>query len=134
MTGVQTCALPIFCADPINLLTEKHFLIRKFYLGLYAETQKVFQQAFFECEIWLEDVMSILKLQMADHKTNLNHRAKTLSEANIGASELQQKIASSEQELMSLSSQSQVLDLLLLSMLKAVKTPILQTLELKKMK
>ena len=123
-----------FCADPINLLTEKHFLIRKFYLGLYAETQKVFQQAFFECEIWLEDVMSILKLQMADHKTNLNHRAKTLSEANIGASELQQKIASSEQELMSLSSQSQVLDLLLLSMLKAVKTPILQTLELKKMK
>ncbi|MBC7786115.1 MAG: hypothetical protein H7Z18_01330 [Methylophilaceae bacterium] len=69
-----------FCADLINLLTEKHFLIRKFYLGLYNEAKKIFQQAYVESENWLRDVMSILKTQMANHKANLDHRVKTLSE------------------------------------------------------
>jgi hypothetical protein len=31
-----------FCTDPINVLTEKHFLIRPFFLGLGTQMQKIF--------------------------------------------------------------------------------------------
>lgn len=109
-----------FCADPVNLLTEKHFLIRKFYLVLYAETQNLFQQAFRECQIWINEVMSILKTQMNNHKINLDHRAKTLSDALSNADALKQKIVAAEQELSSRLKQSQVLDQILLTMLKSV--------------
>ncbi len=116
-----------FCADPINLLTEKHFLIRKFYFVLYAETQKIFQQAFHECQAWLNEVMAILKTQMTNYKTNLDHRVKILSEAQKGANEVKQKIAATEQEFIFLSKQVQTLDVLLLTMLKTVKTADIKT-------
>ena len=108
-----------FCADPVNILTEKHFLIRKFYLVLYAETQKIFQQAFHQCQIWLNDVMSILKTQMENYKTNLEHRARTLSEALSNADVLKQEIAAADQEFNLRSKQSQALDQILLTLLKA---------------
>ncbi len=108
-----------FCADPVNLLTEKHFLIRKFYLVLYAETQRIFQQAFQDCQVWLNDVMSILKTQMANHKTNLDHRAQSLSEALSNADVLKQKIVVAEQAFNLRAKQSQALDQILLNMLKA---------------
>lgn len=111
-----------FCADPINLLTEKHFLIRKFYLGLYAEAQKIFQQAYVESEIWLKDVMSILKTQMANHKANLDHRVKTLSEAQMSASELKTKIMASEETCAGLMQECNTLDALLKELVSAVKT------------
>ncbi len=108
-----------FCADPVNILTEKHFLIRKFYLLLYAETQKIFQKTFHLCQTWLNDVMSILKTQMANYKTNLDHRVRTLSEALSSADVLKQKIAAAEQEFNLRSKQSQALDQILLALLKA---------------
>lgn len=111
-----------FCADPINLLTEKHFLIRKFYLSLYAETQKIFQQTYNDCEMWLQDVMSILKTQMAHHKTNLDHRAKTLAEAQSSAGELKTKINAAEQTCVNLNKQCQTLDAMLLALFSAVKS------------
>src|SRR5262249_50987520 len=32
-----------FCRDPVNVMTEKHFLVRKFYNGLVTEARIVFQ-------------------------------------------------------------------------------------------
>ena len=43
-----------FCTDPINVLTEKHFLIRKFFLGLGMQIQKIFELAEKDCQRWLE--------------------------------------------------------------------------------
>ena len=39
-----------FCTDPINVLTEKHFLIRKFFLGLGMQIQKIFELAEKDCQ------------------------------------------------------------------------------------
>ena len=113
-----------FCSDPVNLLTEKHFLIRKFFLGLGTQTQKIFEQAEKECERWMEDVLGILKTQMAEHKNNLDQRTKNLTEAKASAEALDAQLATIEREYVTVSKESQVLDTMLLQLIKAVKPAV----------
>lgn len=110
-----------FCTDPVNLLTEKHFLIRKFFLGLGTQTQKIFEQAEKECGRWIEDVLGILKTQMTQHKTSLDERTKNLTEARESAEALDAQLAIVEREYVLLSKESQALDVMLLQLIKAVK-------------
>ena len=110
-----------FCSDPINLLTEKHFLIRKFFLGLGTQTQKIFQQAEKDCERWMEDVLGILKTQMTEHKNSLDQRTKNLTEARESAEALDAQLAVVEREYAAVSKESQVLDTMLLHLIKSVK-------------
>ena len=113
-----------FCSDPVNLMTEKHFLIRKFFLGLGTQTQKIFEQAEKECERWIEDVLGILKTQMAEHKNNLDQRTKNLTEAKASAEALDAQLATIEREYVTVSKESQVLDTMLLQLIKAVKPAV----------
>jgi archaellum component FlaC len=110
-----------FCTDPVNLLTEKHFLIRKFFLGLGTQTQKIFQQAESECQRWMDDVLGILKTQMTEHKNSLDQRTKNLTEARESAEALDTQLAKVESEYAVVSKESQVLDTMLLQLIKAVK-------------
>ena len=110
-----------FCADPVNLLTEKHFLIRKFYLGLGAQTQKIFEQGAKDCENWLQDVFSTLKNQMNEHKTSLDQRTKNLTEARTSAGSLDAQLAKVEADLAQATKESLGLDTMLLQLVKAVK-------------
>jgi hypothetical protein len=110
-----------FCSDPVNLLTEKHFLIRKFFLGLGTQTQKIFEQAESECQRWMEDVLGILKTQMTEHKNSLDQRTKNLTEARASAEALDAQLALVEQEYATIAKESQVLDTMLLQLIKAVK-------------
>jgi Dynamin family len=110
-----------FCSDPVNLMTEKHFLIRKFFLGLGTQTQKIFEQAEKECERWMEDVLGILKTQMNEHKNSLDQRTKNLTEARESAEALDTQLALVEHEYATASKESQLLDTMLLQLMKAVK-------------
>jgi hypothetical protein len=110
-----------FCSNPVNMLTEKHFLIRKFFLGLGEQTKTIFQQAEKDCERWLEDVLSVLKNQMAEHKNNLEERSQNLQEAKMSATSLDTQLAIVEKEYASVSKESQALDGMLLQLVKAVK-------------
>lgn len=113
-----------FCSDPVNMLTEKHFLIRKFFLGLGTQTQKIFEQAEKECARWIEDVLGILKTQMAEHKNSLDQRTKNLTEAKESATALDAQLALVEREYALISKESQVLDSMLLQLIKAVKPAV----------
>ena len=110
-----------FCSDPLNMLTEKHFLIRKFFLGLGTQTQKIFEQAEKECDRWLQDVLGTLKNQMSEHKTNLEQRSKNLTEAKASSESLDKQLASVETEYAAVAKESQALDAMLLQIVNAVK-------------
>ena len=110
-----------FCTDPINVLTEKHFLIRKFFLGLGMQTHKIFEQAESECQRWLEDVLGKLKTQMNDHKNRLDQRTKNLTDAKAGTEALEYRLAIVEAEYTTITKQSQALDTMLLQLMKAVQ-------------
>lgn len=112
-----------FCSDPINVLTEKHFLIRRFFLGLGAQMQKIFAQAEKDCQHWQENVLSELISQMSEHKTSLDERVKNLMEAKSSKEALDAQLASIEKEYTNVSKEGQSLDLMLLHLVKAVKLP-----------
>ena len=113
-----------FCADPINVLTEKHFLIRKFFLGLGMQAQKIFELAEKDCQRWLEDVLGKLKTQMNDHKDRLDQRTKNLTEARASMEALEFRLAIIEAEYVAITKQIQSLDTMLLQLMKAVQPAI----------
>ncbi|MGB7816498.1 MAG: dynamin family protein [Methylotenera sp.] len=109
-----------FCTDPVNVLTEKHFLIRKFFLSLGSQTQKIFEHAEKDCERWLQDILSTLKIQIAEHKISLDERTKNLMEAKASAEALDNQLAIVEHEYALIAKESQALDTMLLQLMKAV--------------
>lgn len=121
-----------FCKDPINVLTEKHFLIRRFFLGLGTQMQKIFAQAEKDCEHWQQNVLSELISQMSEHKTSLDERVKNLMEAKSSKEALDTQLVSLEKEYADISKQAQSLDLMLLHLVKAVKISKKSTLTAQK--
>jgi hypothetical protein len=110
-----------FCTDPINVLTEKRFLIRKFYLGLGAQIQENFEQTHLECVHWLNVVIGELKTQISAHKKSLDKRAESLMESHNNADKLIKNLETTEKELASLLQQSNQLDSILLKLMRSAK-------------
>lgn len=111
-----------FCKDPINMLTEKRFLIRKFSLALGTQKQRIFEETEGVCKLWLAQVLSTLKAQMDVHKANLDQRIDNLMSAKNSAESLNQQIMTIERDISNISAQSRMLDETLLILLKAAKS------------
>ncbi len=110
-----------FCTDPVNVLIEKRFLIRKFFLGLGAQIQAIFEQAHLDCNRWLNVVIGELKAQINVHKNALDRRAESLMESHSSADQLIKHLELSEQELAKYQQQSNQLDTILLQLMHNAK-------------
>lgn len=110
-----------FCTDPVNMLTEKRFLIRKFYLGLGAQIQATFEQAHLNCTHWLNVVIGDLKTQINAHKKSLDKRAESLMESHSSADKLIKHLELTEKEFSKLLQQSNQLDTILLKLMRSAK-------------
>jgi hypothetical protein len=109
-----------FCSDPINLFTEKRFLIRKFFLSVGAEAQKAYQDAQKDTELWIDRVINTLKQQIEVHKEALDQRIKGLMEARSGSESLRNQILSVQKDYNNVAAQCKLLDDTLLQMMKAI--------------
>lgn len=67
-----------FCADPINVMTEKHFVIRKFFKSLGVQVELIFDEARRKIRQWLQEILTPLLLQINAHKTHLDNRNEAL--------------------------------------------------------
>lgn len=110
-----------FCTDPVNVLTEKHFLIRKFYLGLGAQIQANFEQTHLECTHWLNVVIGELKTQIISHKKSLDKRAESLMESHNSADKLIKNLELTEKEFSKFREQSNQLDATLIKLMRCAK-------------
>jgi hypothetical protein len=110
-----------FCLDPINVLTEKRFLIRRFYHGLGAQIQAAFEQAQLDCSLWLNVVIGELKTQINEHKKSLDQRADALMASHNHAEITEKNLAATEKDLAKLNHQAQQLDSLLLKLMRSAK-------------
>jgi len=110
-----------FCADPVNLLTEKRFVIRKFFLGSGAQTQVIFEQMLADCKYWLSVVIAELQEQITSHKLALDKRAESLMQSHSSSDQLRQQLALSTLALAQYQQQCQQLDLILLQLLRCAK-------------
>ncbi|MBC7697531.1 MAG: dynamin family protein [Bacteroidia bacterium] len=110
-----------FCTDPTNIMIEKRFLIRKFFLGLGAQIQMIFEQAHTDCNKWLNDVIGELKAQINLHKKALDKRAESLMESHSSADKLIMNLELSEKEYTKMQHQSNQLDAILLKLMRSAK-------------
>ncbi len=110
-----------FCTDPTNIMIEKRFLIRKFFLGLGAQIQMIFEKAHTDCNKWLNDVIGELKAQINLHKKALDKRAESLMESHSSADKLITNLELSEKEYTKMQQKSNQLDAILLKLMRSAK-------------
>jgi hypothetical protein len=67
-----------FCRDPVNVMTEKHFLVRKFYGGLVTEAKGVFLDVRKDFDAWLRGALVPLSMQLRDHQALLERRVESI--------------------------------------------------------
>lgn len=109
-----------FCGDPINVLTEKRFLIRKFFLSLGTEAQRAYQETHEDTEQWIHNVITTLKIQIETHKQALDQRIKGLVDAQSSSEALKKQITNVSVEYQHIAQQCKLLDDALLQMMKAI--------------
>jgi hypothetical protein len=116
-----------FCADPLNVMTEKHFLVRKFFYTLVTQVRAQFEKARKDAGIWLKGLLAPLKLQISDHKAQLDRRTESLMKVHENMASLQKNMDEVEQQANTLQRQSAALDQILLTLMKsAQKRPVMR--------
>lgn len=112
-----------FCTDPVNVMTEKHFLVRKFFFSLVAQARAQFELAQRDSTHWLKGLLAPLKLQIAEHKAQLDKRTESLMRIHENMESLQKTMTELEEQQAVLQSQSAALDQILLKLMKASQKP-----------
>jgi len=102
-------------------MTEKHFLVRKFFYTIATQARKQFEQGKREAESWLKGLLAPLKMQIADHKAQLDQRSEALMKVHKDMDALQKNMADVEAQHTALKNESTQLDQLLLMLMKAAQ-------------
>ena len=111
-----------FCRDPVNVMTEKHFLVRRFYSGLVTEARRVFNAVRMDLDVWLRNALTPISSQLKEHQTLLERRVENLKKLSGDLSSLHERLHQLESQKMALG--QQVEDLL------RIKYKVLGTAEL----
>jgi hypothetical protein len=94
-----------FCRDPVNVMTEKHFLVRRFYNGLVSEARGLFQDTRKELDSWLKSALQPISTQLKEHQTLLERRVDNLKKLSGDLSSLQERLHQLETQKMALGRQ-----------------------------
>jgi hypothetical protein len=73
-------------------MTEKHFLIRKFYSGLVTSAQQIFEQALGESQAWLSASLGPLIKQIQAYKVQIDQRLATVKQIHENTDTLEERI------------------------------------------
>ena len=87
-----------FCADPLNIMLEKRFMVKKFYIALVTQARILFQQVRIETETWLRLTLDPIVERISEHKLQLEHRLENLNKvhANLGSIQERSGVVSRE--------------------------------------
>ena len=87
--GVLLHQVDQFGRDPVNLMLEKHFMVKKFYLCLVAEAQGMFVLARAEVDGWLRRSLDPVVLRIREHKKLLETRIENIKQVHNNLDNLQ---------------------------------------------
>jgi DNA repair exonuclease SbcCD ATPase subunit len=87
-----------FCKDPVNVMTEKHFLVRRFYNGLVAHARELFKQLRLELDAWVNSALMPLSLQLKEHQKLLERKLENLRKVAGDITTLQERVRQLEQQ------------------------------------
>lgn len=82
-----------FARDPMNLMMEKRFMVKKFYLSLIAEARGMFVLAKEEVKAWLRRSLDPVVMRIHDHKHQLEIRVENIRQVHDNLDNLQLRSA-----------------------------------------
>ncbi len=94
-----------FCKDPVNVMTEKHFLVRRFYGGLVAHARELFSHLRLELDAWVNSALMPLSLQLKEHQKLLERKVDNLRKVAGDINTLQERVRHLEQQQLQLGKQ-----------------------------
>jgi len=94
-----------FCKDPVNVMTEKHFLVRRFYGGLVAHARELFGHLRLELDAWVNSALMPLSLQLKEHQKLLERKVDNLRKVAGDINTLQERVRHLEQQQLQLGKQ-----------------------------
>ncbi len=94
-----------FCADPLNIMLEKRFMVKKFYIALVTQAHIVFQQVRLETETWLRLTLDPIVTRIKEHKAQLEHRLENLNKVHANLGSIQERSAAVSHDMVSIKSQ-----------------------------
>jgi hypothetical protein len=103
-----------FCKDPVNVMTEKTFLVKRFWRSLVERAKNIFDEARGDCESWLSAVTVPIATQMRDHKAQIESRIGNLKDLTDKSGNMEAKIRQIEGDQQKLKADNQMIDNLLL--------------------
>lgn len=110
-----------FCSSTLNMMTEKHFLVRKFFMSLGNQAKSIFQSTHQQCVLWLGSVLGPLQQQVAEYQNSLEKRMHSMKEINENLQALEVNMSKLKNEFVEQQNQCTKLDQMLLSLIKASK-------------
>jgi hypothetical protein len=99
-----------FCADPMNIMLEKRFMIKKFYIALVAQARIVFRQVRMETETWLRLTLDPIVARIHEHKAQLERRLENLNKVHANLGSLQERSAVVNTEIIKLRHQLELVE------------------------
>lgn len=91
-----------FCSDPLNIMLEKRFMVKKFYIALVAQARIAFQQVRIETETWLRLTLDPIVSRIHEHKAQLERRLENLNKVHANLGSLQERSALVNNEIIKL--------------------------------
>lgn len=94
-----------FCSDPLNIMLEKRFMVKKFYIALVTQARIVFQQVRLETETWLRLTLDPIVSRIKEHKTQLEHRLENLNKVHTNLSSIQERSTAISRDMVGIKAQ-----------------------------
>jgi hypothetical protein len=98
-----------YCHHPKQILTEKHFLITRFYASLVAEARNVFESTRMETASWLRAALNPLDTATKEYAAQLDKRVANLKKLQDNLHAVGSRSKQLEREMLALRAQHEVL-------------------------
>jgi hypothetical protein len=85
-----------FRNSPVMVMTEQHFVVKKFFITLVSRTREIFTQCNTVTDKWSKAVLAPILSQVREHKIMLDQRVESLKKIHENLSNLNTRIQSLE--------------------------------------
>jgi hypothetical protein len=108
-----------FRNSPFMVMTEQHFVIKKFFITLVSRTREVFNECNTGAKAWSKAIMAPILAQVREHKIMMDHRLENLKKVHENLDNLSGRITELEATRQNLENQQLVIK----NMLRKINQP-----------
>jgi len=88
----------VFRKSTVTTMTEKHFVVKRFFVAMVSRARDIFFQARQEVDIWLKSALEPLVFQIREHKEQMERRLLDLQKVSRSRDTLELRVHELEQQ------------------------------------